>query len=553
MTLSYLSSMVLARRTHDKTQEQQVRELHNVCGSLQLGVMDTGAALANKDKETRKQQLLRASRKIDLSINQLQAIRQSSFTSTCDKLLSIAEKFKHRVEAPEETLDAGMAKELETTYKALDSESRHLAGIPSAPATDLTTVAKISDFVTVAAFVAAAAAAFYILSKVATSLNQIKDNCARFRSNLPLLPVEHSTDELRKLDENFQLLFDTVSKLVRAEKALLENSKDCIFSLDRNGFLQTSNPATRELLGEVIGRDLKTLTATIEVQRLHELLELSANSNEPQRAVLYLSNIQSGLQHPVEAIIRWSEPDAAYFVIGRDITKEQEIEKLKSEFFTRMNSQLSEPLQSLEDTVTQLMQGQHGELNSKGQATLLTAQSSLVRLIQLLKDLQCLSQMERCELTVTPKRVDIADVLCKAVAEMTPFGAAKGIDISVLSEHDLVSIDPDRIIQVLINLLSNAIKFSARDTSVTVSSKLTKGDVQILVEDQGRGIASEDLPGLFDRFRQTRISDSLELGGSGLGLYVCKGIVEQHGGTIEVFSQPAQGTKFLIAIPQADS
>lgn len=542
--------MVLSRRTYDKTHEQQIRELHTVCGSLQLSVMDTGVALVNKDEETRKKQLLRVSRQVNLSIDQLQTIRQSAFTAACDRLLNVAETLKNRVHARNMILDARLAEELETTYKELDSAAIYLPAIPSAPTAAMTTAARIADFVTVAAFVAAAAAAFYILSKVSTSLNQIKDNCARFRSNLPLMPVEHTTDELRKLDENFQQLFDTVSKLVQAEKALLENSKDCIFSLDKNGFFLTSNPATRELLGDVNAKNLKTLTATSEIQRLNELLEVSANSNEPQRTVLFLNNIQSGLQHPVEAIIRWSGQDAEYFVIGRDVTKEQEIEKLKSEFFSRMNSQLSEPLQSLEDAVTQLMQGKHGEINNKGQATLRTAQSSLVRLIQLLRDLQCLSQMERCELNVTPVRVDIANVLRTAVEEMTPFAAAKGIKVSVLSEHDFASIDPDRIIQVLINLLSNAVKFSERQTSVRVSSTLTRDSLQIAVEDEGRGIAREDLGSLFERFQQTRVSDSLELGGSGLGLYVCKGIVDQHGGTIEVFSEPAQGTKFLITLPQ---
>lgn len=549
MTLSYMSSMVMSRRTVDRTNEQQIRELHNVCSSLELSVTDTGAALANTDSNKRRHELRNITRQIDWSINQLKTIRETSFQSNCDRLLEIATTFKNGPAKRPGPLTASLATELESAFKAFEKESLKLPPIPATLPETLTTSSRIASFVTVASFVAAAAAAFHILSRVSTSLNRIKDNCLRFRSDLPLVEVEGTTEELHTLDKKFRQLFDTISNLVQAERALLENSRDCIFSLDKDGKFITFNPATSELLGEVNARNIKSLTATDQTSKIIELLETSQRSAEPQRSILSLNNTESGLQHPVEATIQWAPQDETYFVIARDITKEQEIEKLKSEFFNRMNSQLTDPLRTLEETVAQFLQGQHGQLNDKGRATLVTAQSSLVRLIQLLRDLQCLSQMERCELAVNPRSVDIAAVLTEAVAEMTPFAAAKGISLSVEANHDQVSIDHGRIIQVLINLLSNAVKFSERNTKVKVCSIVTANSLQISVEDEGRGIAMEDFETLFERFQQTRASDSLMLGGSGLGLYVCKGIVEQHGGTIEVFSQPARGTKFLIVLP----
>jgi signal transduction histidine kinase len=116
----------------------------------------------------------------------------------------------------------------------------------------------------------------------------------------------------------------------------------------------------------------------------------------------------------------------------------------------------------------------------------------------------------------------------------------------------MVNADPDRTLQVLNELVSNAIKFSPPETTIRLSTKpVGEDEVCLIVEDQGRGIAPEKLERIFDRFQQGDASDSRALGGTGLGLALCRSIVEQHGGRIWVESNAGQGSRFLFTLPVA--
>jgi signal transduction histidine kinase len=112
--------------------------------------------------------------------------------------------------------------------------------------------------------------------------------------------------------------------------------------------------------------------------------------------------------------------------------------------------------------------------------------------------------------------------------------------------------DPERILQVLNELVSNAIKFSSPDTVIRLGTQpASEREVCLVVEDQGRGIAPEKLEHIFDRFQQGDASDSRALGGTGLGLALCRSIVEQHGGRIWAESTPGKGSRFLFTLPAA--
>ena len=111
--------------------------------------------------------------------------------------------------------------------------------------------------------------------------------------------------------------------------------------------------------------------------------------------------------------------------------------------------------------------------------------------------------------------------------------------------------DVDRIIQVMLNLLSNAAKYSAPDTPIELRVAEANGSVMFSVSDQGPGIGAEDIGRLFQQFSRIRQEGREQLAGSGLGLYICRRIVEAHGGKIWVESELARGSTFAFTIPKA--
>jgi signal transduction histidine kinase len=111
--------------------------------------------------------------------------------------------------------------------------------------------------------------------------------------------------------------------------------------------------------------------------------------------------------------------------------------------------------------------------------------------------------------------------------------------------------DKDRLIQVLVNLIGNAVKFSPDGGQVTISAFKIEDNVEVRITDRGRGIAKEHQDSLFQRFHQLERSDAIGKGGSGLGLAVCKAIIEQLQGSIGVNSEPGQGSTFWFRVPLA--
>ena len=116
----------------------------------------------------------------------------------------------------------------------------------------------------------------------------------------------------------------------------------------------------------------------------------------------------------------------------------------------------------------------------------------------------------------------------------------------------MVSADPNRITQVLENLISNALKFSKPGGKVTIELREHEHEVEVIVSDQGKGIAAEDLEKIFGKFYQVEESATREQGGTGLGLAICKGIIEAHRGRIWAESELGRGSRFHFTLARAD-
>jgi signal transduction histidine kinase len=125
----------------------------------------------------------------------------------------------------------------------------------------------------------------------------------------------------------------------------------------------------------------------------------------------------------------------------------------------------------------------------------------------------------------------------------------RGVEISVLSEDIWISADRNKLKEVILNLISNALKHTPRGGMISLVGKIKEGKAHVSVEDTGSGIASDDLPNIFERFYMMGRGDAPKSGTHGIGLNICRQIVEAHGGTIRVESDVGKGSRFIIQLP----
>ena len=230
------------------------------------------------------------------------------------------------------------------------------------------------------------------------------------------------------------------------------------------------------------------------------------------------------------------------------------LDRLKSEFVAVVSHEIRTPLTSVKGAV-ELLSDERFFANNEQQAKLLTiAHANTERLLVLINSILDFSKLEAAALAMHVERHRLEPIIQQAASNLRTLLDERKIDLSVEMALDLpdVILDPNRITQVVTNLLSNAIKFSPEGGRVRIGAEPWEGLVRVAVSDHGEGIAQRDLPKLFKKFSQIDSGPTRKVGGTGLGLVICQGIVEQHGGRIWVDSTPGEGSIFYFTLPAAE-
>ena len=232
--------------------------------------------------------------------------------------------------------------------------------------------------------------------------------------------------------------------------------------------------------------------------------------------------------------------------IMNDITERK---RLENEFISLVSHELRTPMTSTIGALDLLNSGQLGTLSDRGKKILKVAIRNTERLIRLVNDILDLERMKSGKITIQPVECDIQSLLLQAIETMQAMANKAQVQLILESHNVLLKIDPDRILQTITNLLSNGIKFSEPEGIVKITSTVRGDRCQITVQDKGRGIPSDKLQSIFERFQQVDTSDSRDKGGTGLGLAICRHIVERHQGKIWVESVLGEGSIFYIDLP----
>lgn len=355
-------------------------------------------------------------------------------------------------------------------------------------------------------------------------------------------------------DEEIKLLYTLASQasaaierlqaVLSAEKSkmkvMVEGMSEGVAMFDEKDELVIANSAFKEMTGGDLGL-------------LGELDEIKKRRKQPRVMDIRLEKPYPRIINSESACVE--DEDGRYLgivVLLRDVSKEREIEQMKSDFVSLVSHELRTPLVAIKGAADNLLDGLGGELNDVQKDCLLLSKRNIDRLNRLISDLLDISRIESGKIQLNKQPVDTTSII-KDVLSLFEAGAKeKGVTLELsLSEGlPLVVADPDKINQVLTNLVGNAMKFTPARGKIVVRAFGAENSLRVEVEDSGVGIPKQDLERIFDKFYQVERNKSFtSIKGTGLGLPISKGIVERHGGRIWAESEPGQGSKFIFILP----
>jgi PAS domain S-box-containing protein len=386
-------------------------------------------------------------------------------------------------------------------------------------------------------------------------VNRVKimiDNTKKLAADEELNATLGGADEIAQLDHTFHSMADALKESMRKEKALIENTVDIICSLDAEGRFVKANIATWNLWGyspiELSGRNYRELIAPQDVRSteraLYEIVESKSAASFETRVVC-----ENGLLMDTIWSVQFSPAENALFCVIHDNRERKKLDRLKQEFVSIVSHDLRTPLTSILGGLAILKTGKVGE--EKQNQIIANSERSGERLLRLISDLLDLEKMEAGKFQLELANASLQPILNGSAEAVREFAAQNSITLNVPDTTLSVVADVDRVEQVVINLLSNAIKFSPAGSSVAMQVSERNGLAEVRVVDQGSGIPSNHRKAIFEKFEQVRISDAKVKKGTGLGLPICKAIIEQHGGTIGVESEEGKGSTFWFTLPVA--
>lgn len=349
----------------------------------------------------------------------------------------------------------------------------------------------------------------------------------------------------------------------RRTQAIISHMADGLIMLDREGRLVSINPAAVRMLGvrsnEVLGQPMEAIQPLAALSR--DLGAPPENVSGDGRGAARVHHQEISLAPPlshvlmayVSAVLDDQGSRMGQVLVLHDVTRQRELEQAKDNLVSTISHELRTPLFSIQGVLDMILHDKVPEPEKRIHFMKLAYEQTL-RLRNLLDSLLDISRIEsgRLELHLLPITID--SILNQVTESMRIESMKKEQDLQLVTPDWLPRVmgDEERLIQVMINLISNAIKFTPKGGKISIRAKPKGEKLLVQVVDNGAGIPAEALPQLFQRFYQVDNSATRQVGGSGLGLYITKQIVEAHGGRIWVESRLGAGSCFSFTIPLAN-
>jgi PAS domain S-box-containing protein len=359
-------------------------------------------------------------------------------------------------------------------------------------------------------------------------------------------PAETATlgTAFNEMADELQGAYRGLEESQRRLQVTMESLGDGVVTVDSKGAVTDANPAARRLLSAAtIGSKIRDVLVSDtvtprKVERLLAGLEREELRTPEGGTVLAITGSPMGT------------PEGGTVLSIRDVSERARLERMKDEFVLTASHELRSPLTSVQG-FAELLMLEKDQLSEKHTETVEIILDNTRHLVRLLNDLLDLARSDAGRLTINPVRAEIGPIVAGAARLIMGLTNSRQQRLEVEIESDLpqVSVEPDRIVQILVNLLTNATEYCPEGSTIKVTASAVGSEVEIAVSDDGPGIPADQLEHVFDRFTRGEAGLTQRVGGTGLGLAIAKSLIELHGGAIGVTAKEGEGATFRIVLP----
>jgi len=407
---------------------------------------------------------------------------------------------------------------------------------------------------------------------IARSLARLRTGAERIANGDFSQTITNVTnDEIGQLGATFNRMAERLKESYRRlalsqqrDEAMLQGMGEGLIAVDAEGRIVTANPVAVQLLGveeTKVGRP---------IQDAYQLYDLSGKGDtvlpadqRPSLRVLKTGEIvhdvygfhsADGQKHQLSisaSPVKLEGKVVGVVTILRDVTKEKEIDRMKTEFISLASHQLRTPLSAIKWFCEMLVSGDAGKLKPDQMEFAKNISDSTERMIALVNALLNISRIESGRIMIDPKPTDLGELVGGIINDLKAKTEEKQqtLIISVNEGLPKINVDPRLIGQVYLNLLTNAVKYTPKGGEITVFISRKDDEVISQVTDNGYGIPKEQQGRIFEKFFRAANAVKVETDGTGLGLYLIKAVVESSGGKIWFKSEEGKGTTFWFSIP----
>ncbi len=372
--------------------------------------------------------------------------------------------------------------------------------------------------------------------------------------------IKQAHEQIKIVNQKYEVL-DKNYKKVDGEKkqteTVVHSMAEGVIVVNGKGEVLLMNPAAEKLLGVKKEQEIgKSILAEQKEERLVSLMKNISGSEENKEIVLESQNDQTKkILRASNAIIESESGQTVGMVsVLSDVTREKELDELKSKFVSSVSHELRTPLYTVQEAISLLLDKSLGKINPEQERVLSLATREIQRLSRLINDVLDISKIEAREFHLKPTLFPLGDWVQQVVAGFDYWAKSKQISLETKlpGQPVVLEADRDRMTQVLTNLLGNAMKFTPSGGKIIVEAReKNKGAsntwIEVGVRDTGPGIAKADQEKIFQKFVQLEKASAQ---GTGLGLTISKELVDLHKGRIWIESEEGKGSRFAFEIPQ---